>query len=160
MASDTFSELEILKIAILMEDEGASFYTNGAKHTTGKIKDFLLFAAGQEFVHKEKFTKLYNYLLDKSEEGNDYLFDSDVTAYLKALIENSVFDKRLNAEDAFKDLPSALEYALKSEKLTVEVYTKLYEGIRNSEAKEVLSALIKEEKSHIDYFTELIEEIV
>jgi rubrerythrin len=38
--TNTFNGLEMLKIAILMEEEGRDFYTNGAKYTTGKLKDF------------------------------------------------------------------------------------------------------------------------
>jgi rubrerythrin len=156
---NTFNGLEILKIAILMEEEGYSFYTNGAKYTTGKTKDFLLATAGQEFLHKEQFTKLYNDLLENKDINYDYLFDSEVTAYLKALVDNKVFNKKEPTEDAFKDLKSALEYAVKSEKLTVEVYTKMYEGITNSEVKKVLYNLIEQEKAHIDYFSKLLNEI-
>lgn len=159
MSSNTFNGLEILKIAILMEEEGRNFYTNGAKHTTGKIKDFLLAAAGQEFFHKEQFTKLYNDLSNRKDVDYDYLFDAEVTSYLKALIEDKVFDKKEPSEDAFKDLKSAVEYAVKSEKLTVEVYTKMYQGIAEGEVKEVLFKLIDEEKAHIDYFTKLLNEI-
>jgi rubrerythrin len=157
--SNTFNGLEILKIAILMEEEGRNFYTNGAKYTTGKIQDFLLAAAGQEFLHKEQFSKLYDDLSSKKDVSYEYLFDAEVTAYLKALIEDKVFDKKEVAEDAFKDLKSAVEYALKSEKLTVEVYTKMYEGIAQGEVKDVLYKLIDEEKTHIDYFSKLLIEI-
>lgn len=160
MAPNTFNGLEILKIAILMEEEGIKFYTNGSKYTTGKIKDFLLAAAGQEFIHKEQFTKLYNDLLSKKDTGYEYLFDSEVSAYLKALIEDKVFDKKEQPDDAFKDLESALKYALKSEKLTVEVYTKMYEGITQSEVKDVLFKLLEEEKAHVDYFSKLLKELV
>lgn len=159
MPSNTFNDLEILKIAILMEEEGREFYTNGAKHTSGKIKDFLLAAAGQEFIHKEQFSKLYNDLSSKKDEGYEYLFDSEVTAYLKALIEDKVFDKKGQPEDAFNDLKSAIAYAIKSEKLTVEVYTKMYQGITNDEVKAVLHKLIDEEKAHVDYFEKLFNEI-
>jgi rubrerythrin len=59
MTNNTFTESEMFKVAMLMEDEGYNFYINGANHTTGKTKEFLLVAAGQEFIHKEKFTKLF-----------------------------------------------------------------------------------------------------
>lgn len=157
--TNTFDGLEMLKIAILMEEEGRSFYTNGAKYTTGKIKDFLLATAGQEFIHKEQFSKLYNDLSNKKDVSYEYLFDTEVTAYLKALIEDRVFDKKEQPEDAFKDLQAAIEYAIKSEKLTVEVYTKMYKGITTGEVKDVLGKLIDEEKAHIDYFTKLLKEI-
>lgn len=157
--SNTFNGLEILKIAILMEEEGRSFYTNGAKYTSGKIKDFLLAAAGQEFLHKEQFSKLYDDLSSKNDINYEYLFDAEVTAYLKALIEDKVFDKKEVSEDAFKDLKSAVEYALKSEKLTVEVYTKMYQGVTEGNVKNVLHKLIDEEKAHADYFSKLLNEI-
>lgn len=67
MSNNTFSALEMLKIAILMEEEGYNFYINGANYTKGKTKEFLLAAAGQEFIHKEKFTKLFNELSAKKE---------------------------------------------------------------------------------------------
>jgi len=154
--TNTFNGLEILKIAILMEEEGRSFYTNGAKYTTGKLKDFLLATAGQEFIHKETFSRLYNELADKKDESYEYLFDAEVTSYLKTLIDNKVFDKKELPEDAFKDLKSAIEYAIKSEKRTVEVYTKMYEGIVEGEVKDVLCKLIDEEKLHVEEFSKLL----
>ena len=154
--ANTFNGLEMLKIAILMEEEGRDFYTNGAKYTTGKLKDFLLATAGQEFLHKEKFSALYNNLAEKKDENYDYLFDVEVTSYLKSLIDDKVFDKKAPPEDAFKDLKSAIEYAIKSEQLTVEVYTKMYEGIVEGEVKELLGTLIDEEKSHVEEFSKLL----
>lgn len=159
MSSNTFNGLEMLKIAILMEEEGRNFYTNGAKYATGKIKDFLLVAAGQEFIHKEQFSKLYDDLSKRSDVNFEYLFDPEVTAYLKALIEDKVFDKKEQPEDTFKDLKFAIDYAIKSEKLTVEVYTKMYDGITEGEVKDLLHKLIEEEKAHVDYFTKLLNEI-
>ena len=78
---NTFNGLEMLKIAILMEEEGKAFYTNGAKYITGKTRDFLLATAGQELIHKEKFTKLYNDLSSKKDVDYDYLFDAEVCLF-------------------------------------------------------------------------------
>ena len=47
MINNTFSGLEMFKIAMQMEEEGYNFYINGADHTKGKTKEFLLVAAGQ-----------------------------------------------------------------------------------------------------------------
>jgi len=150
LMTNTFDGLEMLKIAILMEEEGRTFYTNGAKYTTGKLKDFLLATAGQEFL------ALYNELSSKKDANYDYLFDPEVTSYLKSLIDNKVFDKIAPPEDAFKDMKSAIEYAIKSEQLTVEVYTKMYEGIVDGETKQLLNVLIDEEKSHVEEFSKLL----
>lgn len=154
--ANTFNGLEILKIAILMEEEGREFYSNGAKYTTGKLREFLIAAAGQEFIHKEKFSNLYDNLANAKDKDYDYLFDSEVVSYFKSLIENKVFDKKAPPEDAFKDLKTAIEYAVKSEELTVEVYTKMYEGIAEGEVKELLFKLIDEEKAHVEEFSKLL----
>ena len=160
MINNSFSGLEMFKIAILMEEEGYDFYTNGANHTTGKTKEFLLFVAGQEFIHKEKFTKLFNDLKTTEESDSDYLFDIEVTKYLRNLIENQVFDKKEQPKDAFKDFKSAITYSLKAEMLTISVYTQMYERISQKDILEMLSIIIDEEKSHAAYFSKLLKEII
>ncbi|MBU3112102.1 ferritin family protein [Clostridium lacusfryxellense] len=160
MTSSTFSALEMFKIAILMEEEGYNFYTNGANYTKGKTKEFLLVAAGQEFIHKEKFTKLFNELSTNKENDSEYLFDPVVTKYLRNLIENQVFNKEEHPRDAFTDLKSALTHALKSEELSISVYTKMYETVSQNDVTGILSIILEEEKAHATYFSKLLKEIV
>ena len=160
MANNNFNAAEMLKVAILMEDEGYKFYTNGANYTKGKIKQFLISAAGQEFVHKEKFRKLFDEVSNKKDTDSDYLFDEEVTAHLKNLIENKVFNQKEQPEDAFADLKTAIEHAVKTEELTVDVYSQLYKGISKKEVKDILSLKIEEEKGHAAYFSKLLKEIV
>jgi rubrerythrin len=160
MPSNTFSALEMFKIAILMEEEGYNFYTNGANHTKGKTKEFLLVAAGQEFIHKEKFTKLFNELSSNNKSDSQYLFDPEVTKYLRNLIDNQVFNKEEKPKDAFTDLKSALTYALKSEQLSISVYTKMYESVLQNDVTGILSIILEEEKAHAAYFSKLLKEII
>lgn len=160
MINNTFSGLEMFKVAILMEEEGYDFYSNGANYTTGKTKEFLLATAGQEFIHKERFTKLFNELTNNKEADSDYLFDTVVTKYLRNLIENQVFNKNERPKDAFKDLKSALTYSLKAENLTISVYTQMYERVSQKDVSEVLSVIIQEEKAHAEYFSKLLQEII
>ncbi len=158
IVNGNFNALEILKIAISMEEEGMQFYANGAKYTDGKLKDFLLHAAVQERQHKERFQKLYNDFLEKKDRFNDdYLFDPDVSAYLKSLAENEVFQKKPQKEDAFTDVRSAAQQAVEAEETTVALYTRMYEGAQYEEMKEMLAALIEEEKAHVEYFKGLLE---
>lgn len=160
MANNSFSILEMLKIAVLMEEEGYKFYTNGINHTTGKTQKFLKVAAGQEFVHKEKFQKLYDKISQNKEIESEYLLDSEVSGYLKGLIEDRVFDKSEQPEDAFKDLKTAIQHAVKTEELTVQVYSRMYEGISKKDAKDILSVILEEEKGHVAYFSKLLKDIV
>ncbi len=62
-------------------------------------------------------------------------------------------------EEGFKNIRAALEYAVKSEKLIVKVYTKAYSGITNNDAEEVIGDLIEEERSHTDYSQMLAREL-
>jgi len=160
MTNTSFSGLEMLKIAILMEEDGYNFYINGANHTTGKTKEFLLLAAGQEFIHKEKFAKLFTKLSAGSEIDSNYLFDIEVTKYLKNLIENQVFDKKEQPKEAFIDLKAALTHALKSEELTISIYTQMYEAVSKNDFTGILETIIEEEKSHAAYFSKLLQEII
>ena len=160
MSNNTFSRLEMIRIAILMEEEGYAFYKNGANYTSGKIKDFLVFAAGQEFIHKEKFTKLFNDLSKEENYNSDYLFDSETALYLKDLIENKVFNKLDQPIDIFKDLKTSIQYALKSEELAIIVYKEMYEKTPDKDAREIFADILKEEKTHAEYFSKLLKEIV
>jgi len=160
MTNSTFSGLEMLKIAILLEEDGYNFYINGANYTTGKTKEFLLVAAGQEFIHKERFTKLFNELKTDNETNYEYLFDMEVSKYLRNLIENQVFNKKEQPKDAFTDLKAALTYAIKTEELTIKIYTQMYEKVSQNDVTGVLATILKEEKAHAAYFSKLLKEIV
>lgn len=153
--SNTFSGLEMLKIAILMEEEGTDFYQKGAENTTGEIKEFLLSAASQELSHKEMFTKLYDDMSSGKEEESEYLFDEEVTKYLGGLTENQVFNKNENL-NAFKDLNTAVKSSLDKEELTVKIYTELYNGVKDEGAKAIMNRIINEEKQHVVYFENLL----
>ncbi len=157
--ANSFSGLEMLKIAILMEDEGYKFYKNGANNTSGKLKEFLLSAEKQEFLHKEKFTKLYKELEAKDEATAEYLYDDEVSNYLKSIIENQVYKKEEEYKNAFVDLKTAVKNAYDTEVRTVEIYTELYKGITDEEAKKIMAVIIDEEKDHVAYFEKLMNEI-
>ncbi len=130
---------------------------NGANKTSGKTKEFLIAAASQEFFYKEKFLQLYDELKKGDEAGSEYLYDEEVTNYLRSLIENQVFNKKDEPKEAFKDFESAVLSSLKTEELTVTVYNEMYKGISNHTAKEVMQKIIEEEKQHVEYFKNLLK---
>lgn len=157
--SNSFSCLEMLKIAVVMEEEGYIFYKNGIENTSGDVKEFLLNTAEQELMHKEKFEELYDEMSASKEDESEYLFDNEVSKYLSGLIENQVFDKKADCKDAFKDLKSAVKNSLNTEELTVRVYAELYRGIKHEEGKEMMNKIIDEEKQHVAYFKDLLEKL-
>lgn len=155
--ANSFSGIEMLKIAILMENEGYMFYKNGAENTTGELKEFLLSCADQELSHKERFEEMYDELEAKDEVSSEYLYSDEVSAYLSSLIENQVFKKDEDYKDAFVDTKTAVKNAYDTEIRTVDVYTVLYEGITDGEAKKIMSAIIDEEKAHAAFFENLMK---
>ena len=156
---NSFSSLEMIKIAIVLEEEGYDFYKNGIENTDGDVHEFLLNAAEQELKHKEKFSKLYDEMSAGKEDESEYLFDNEVAQYLGGLIERRVFDKKADCKDAFKDLKSAVKNSLKTEELTVKVYTELYKGVKHEEVKEMMNIIINEEKNKVAYFKKLFEKL-
>lgn len=156
---NSFSCLEMLKIAIVMEEEGYNFYKNGIGNTDGDVREFLLNAAEQELMHKEKFENLYDEMSAGKEDESEYLFDVEVTKYLSGLIENQVYDKKADCKEAFKDLKSAVTSSLNTEELTVKVYTELYKGIKHEDGKEMMNNIIDEENQHVAYFKNLLEKL-
>ncbi len=160
LVEGSFSGLEILIIAMAMEDEGMSFYKKGAENTQGQLRLFLLNAAEQERMHKEKFENFYNIMIkNKTGIEEDYLFDPDVSAYLKSMVKKEVFDRTPVDKEAFADLKSSVEYALNAEETTVALYTKMYESTKHDEMKDLLSIMIDEEKAHVKYFKSLLVDL-
>ncbi len=159
MANNTFSQLEMLKISMLMEEEGYNSYKSGADNTTGEVREFLLNSANEELSHKGYFSNLYNKMSEGKELESEYLFDDEVTKYLRLLIENQVYDRKDEKKDSFKDLKSAVKSSLESEELTVRVYTEMYNGITQDDAKEVLNKIIEEEKQHAEYFAKMLKQL-
>jgi len=161
MARADFSELELLTIAMALEDQGMKFYQNGAKNTEGQLRQFLLEAAQQEKEHKEVFQRFYDDIVkSKPQNEDDYLFDPDVASYLKSMAEKAVFDKTpFDSEEAFRDLEGSVSYAIRSEELTVDIYSKSYESAKRQDVKDLLKKLIKEEKGHVKYFEKVLKSI-
>ncbi len=160
MIEGDFNGLEVLKIAITMEEEGMQFYTQGASRTQGRLKEFLMHAAGQERLHKEAFEKLYDKLMKEKQDFDDtYLFDEQVEGYMRMFAQNEVFKKDAPKENAFDDLKEAVCYAIKAEETTIELYTRMYTGAKYAEMKVMLEKMIQEEEEHVEYFKQLLEDI-
>jgi len=159
MSKIAFSGSEMLRIAILMEEEGYNYYNTASKYSNGKVKEFFNIAAGQEFIHREKFTKLLNHLAEGNEEESDYLFDPEIAIYLKDTIENKVYKKDEKPVSFFNNIKQAIEYAINSEELSVKVYTEMFGQAMDKAAKETFAEILNEEKAHAAYFTKLLNDI-
>lgn len=159
MGNNNYNELEILKMAMDMEDEGYTFYTNAAKYSEGEVKKFLLNAANQELNHKKLFEKLYDEQKNIINIDDEYIFDPEVSEYFNGMIKDQVFKKKEDKKEEFINLKSAAKMAVEAEKTTILFYTKMYEGVKKDSIKKLLLEILEEEKGHVEYFENLYNKI-
>src|SRR5690554_6127773 len=93
MKITNFNDLEALEISISIEEKGERFYTKAAHMVENHdIVEMLEDLAEQERDHAQTFRDLYDGAAKNKENFDDsYLFDPEVSAYLRAMVETSVF---------------------------------------------------------------------
>lgn len=155
---EKFNVLEITKIAMDMEKEGQEFYRNAAAlvndEKTGSI--FILLAE-QEKRHAELFFDLHKMLSEINDLSDEYLYDENVSLYMKALVENKVFKQ--NELDRIKSMSSmkdALSIGINSEKSSILFYNEIIRNTKSTEVLGVLSLILDEEKKHLVDLTDLL----
>ncbi|NDL66175.1 ferritin-like domain-containing protein [Anaerotalea alkaliphila] len=147
-----FSELELITLAISMEEEGVKFYTDYAKKTTGELKEILLGLADDEKRHVHIFQKMYDEM-KKGQESEEYLFDENVKEYFHSFAKSEAFSREPKVVSTVK---GALLVGVETEKATVDYYKNLMKYIQG-DAKDVLGRMIKEEVSHMERLKELYD---
>ena len=158
--TNTFTGLEMFKFAEIMEEEGYNFYINGARNTAGETKEFFLFAARQEFIHKKKFAEFSIQLENILKTETEFTFNKEVSKYLAGLVKNRVFNKKEKTNDSVKDLKSALAWSLKFEMISLNIYKQMHESVSQNDIKIILSIIIKEEKVHVSYLSKMLKSMI
>jgi rubrerythrin len=148
-----FSDLEGLRIAMGMEENGYAFYKK-AQEASRREEHKALFAklAEEESIHLKKFTQMYNDLKAKKQaESDEYLFDADASKYLTALSSPEMFTEDAAAElkKSVKTVRELLKMAIQDEKEAVLFYDALAKNSKFEDTKKIFSALKAEEQSHI-----------
>ncbi|HHY81108.1 MAG TPA: ferritin family protein [Clostridiales bacterium] len=154
MAQNNFNDLEALEIAIQIENRGHTFYSKAAHLATSDgVREMLEKLAEQELDHASAFQKIYNELSQRKDSLDDtYLYDPEVSAYLKAMAESTIFpsDDYLNEFiDGLKDISDVLKIGIQAEKDSILFYAEMIINARYVEAKEAFRRLLKEEKKHL-----------
>ncbi len=147
-----FSVSEIIEMAILIEQSGYAYYGQALrrKNLSFKTKELLTKLRDQEKQHEIFFNGL------RKEDDFELLnFGEDqelVHDYLRAIVNYRIFSKpeaALKAAEQAKDEKALIEAAIDFEKDTLLYYQGIKEAIKDSEAKDVLGKIIKEEISHV-----------
>jgi len=152
-----FSVREVVEQAIQTERLGREFYSKMADkfHDRSELKKLFELLASHETRHGESFEDLRSRLTDREPEGW-----YEVTLYLRALVDSEFFlgkDKCLPSLEHVKTAAEAIDFALCFERETLLYYYALREALQE---KEVIDAIIGEEKGHIVWLNNLKKSFV
>ena len=155
---NNFNMIELVQLAINIEKRGMEFYDAAySSAADSKAKDLYKYLYNEEVKHLKLFTELYNHIKDIVSIGDDYLFDENVSAYLKSLVKEEVFKTSVLQENNNKsEIDSIVREALKAEKNSILFYTELALHTKDEEILNILDILIDEEKKHLVELTTLL----
>jgi rubrerythrin len=143
-----YSGLEIIEIAIRIEENGYAFYNAAASMITepNDKKALFLDLAEKEMIHIAVFQKLASRF-----EAEEFEFNlEDESDYVNHLADTHIFGKKDAGITLAKTIitpKDALEIALKFENESVAFYSELFTRT-HTEAKGLIKQIIEEEKEH------------
>lgn len=148
----TFSVREVVEQAVQTEKLGNEFYTKMAKkfEDHNELKKLFELLAAHELKHGTSFSAMKDKIGE--EEPAEW---NEVTPYLSAIVDSEFFlgkDKCLPSLEHVKTALEAIEFSLCFERETLLYYYSLRETLKE---KDIIDAIIKEEKSHIVWLNNL-----
>lgn len=154
-----FNALEVMEMAKDIEKRGKQFYLKHAEATENRdLRELFQRLAADEQDHYEKFIALTEKLRKDSDQA-DYLYEQEVSAYFKYLVEYSVFPKEDSEEavEALNDVEKALKLAIQAEKDSILFYREMCE-YNEGKTTEAVNKLIAQEKEHLRSLGKYIKE--
>jgi sigma-B regulation protein RsbU (phosphoserine phosphatase) len=156
---NNFSELDILKIAISVEEDGVKLYNEmfaNAKKDEKRQQVFLALA-NEERNHAAIFKNLYKETLEKWNKQNEHaIFENHVAGTIQSLVNYFILPKEdvfLDKQKSFKEI---VNDALEQEYRSMQFYSKLAQNAQNDEVQKLLYSIIKEEEQHVIKLKEMI----
>ena len=150
---NSFDSLDVLQIATQLEDAGREFYEHLAAHAGVEIIAGLCRTlAEEERRHQVIFETTRNRLAQQAEQR---LWEPHEYAYLNSLVQTMVLNDLRGSLEAVAtgDLRRLLDLAIQLEKDSILFYIELHDVVGDEHAA-AISAIIREEKSHVQALTE------
>lgn len=149
---DTYSANEVIEIAVQVERNGYEYYQEALKRhdLDTEMKELMKFLSGQEKKHEQTFLKMRENV-DKIELETTMYWE-EVAAFLKAIVENRIFNNPEAAIAKAKKSQSKeelLNTAMQFEKDTLLYYQSIYSLTKDDRIKDMLLNIISEEMTHI-----------
>ena len=159
------SALEIAKIACDIESEGVAFYNDAADAiSNAEIKSLFKTLSEKELEHLNMFRKIYAELDERmggSESAAEYLFDDQITQYLKVVSAGMIFPTEADLK-AWSQEPhaakDALNMALNVEKHSILFYSEIASFNLFAQSQAIIRSIIEEEKSHVIIISQVMRD--
>ncbi|MCG8512499.1 MAG: ferritin family protein [Halanaerobiales bacterium] len=146
MLENSFNAVEVLEMAKDIEKRGYDFYIGQAKKVKGNLVELFGKLADDELDHCRRFEELIKMVKKDTRRQAEYVYNPEVSAYLAALVEFSVFPK--SQAEQVETVEEALTVAINAEKDSILFYQEMLDN-NQGEAARVIRKLIEEEKQHL-----------
>lgn len=148
MLDSSFNAVEVLEMAKDIEKNGRDFYKKYANKTVDhEFKQLLEKLAADEEDHYQIFDQLSEQVKKETGEKVNYVYDPEVSAYLDALVEFTIFPPDLSLD--LEDYDEIITRAIWAEKDSILLYQEMLASNRGEKTRNVLTRLIAEEKQHL-----------
>jgi len=153
-----FSGKDVIDMALRIEENGLTFYTEaGNASTSDKVRELFQFLGDEEKRHIHCFENIGHGYASDTLPGTSDPYVEESALYLGALANSRVFTEPNEGKklaQAVRDEDDALRVAISMEKDSILFYYELQKVVRDQD-KAVLGQLIDEEKKHLAKLTEL-----
>lgn len=156
MGRELFSPDEVLRLAIKIEENGKNFYESCLKFTDDKeVKELLKMLIRDEEKHKETFQEM---LFDEEDKFFVESYAGDYESFMGALARECAFTQEMvekKIKEGFESTVDLLDFALRMEKDSIILYTRLTESVLMRLEK--IDKIIQEELRHFVSISKLKE---
>jgi len=156
----TFSATDIVEIAIEIEKNGRTFYTEFSKKLKEeKAKDFFLYMSEEEADHEKKFKEILSSVM-KHEPCESY--SQDYFAYFNAIAQDCIFNDAQELKERFSRVESArgaIDFSIGIEKDSILIYESMKKMVPDKD-KPLIEEIISQEKEHVLKLWNLRKEIL
>lgn len=148
----SFSNLEVIKFALGMEQGGIEFYEEHAKNAPGDVKALFLKLADDERKHAAYFQELFDEA-KKNADSFEYMFDESVTGFFNEYAKSEGFNREVKQVNTVKE---AIAEGIATEAITIAYYEDILKHAKDKTV-DTLKALIAEEQEHLAKLKALYE---
>jgi len=136
---------DAIKTAIQMEKDGYSFYKKAAVQTSNEMgRSIFESLASDELLHLDVFQKMFKDEVGEPEWEN-LVHSSKKYTNLKIFPKDL---KTMEGANPDSDEMDALRIGMDSEKEAIDYYKKILENTTDSNMKNIINEIIKQEKNH------------